>query len=40
MAVLRRAGLSIAFAPVSEGVEDVAIVLEEWDLALIPKYLV
>jgi len=39
MAVLRQAGLSIAFSPVSEGIADVAIVLDQWDLALLPPLL-
>jgi phosphoserine phosphatase len=39
LAVMRRAGMSFAFAPVSDGVEDVAVVFTEWDLAQLPKHL-
>ena len=36
---MRKAGISFAFAPVAEGVEDIAIVFDEWDLAQLPAHL-
>jgi phosphoserine phosphatase len=39
LAVMRRAGMSFAFTPVSDGVEDVAVVFKDWDLAQLPKHL-
>ena len=40
MAVMRKAGMSLAFAPVSDGVENIAIVLDQWDLALLPPLII